>query len=210
MRIVDLTAPLHSGLAVYPGDPPVRVEPAATVERDGYAVARLALSDQCGTHVETGAHFLADGRTLAAEPLARFIGPASMVDVPCRLLTLADLAPHAAQIGARPFLLLRSGYADRVPTIEPADRARPLLDLPLLRWLLARGVRLLGLDCFDFDAAPDYAGHRLLLGAGVLIVEGLVNLGALPPVCELYVIPLRVEGTGGAPCRAFAVLPDAP
>jgi len=85
VRIVDLTAELHSGLAVYPGDPPVVVEPATTVVTHGYAVARLALSDQSGTHVETQAHFLAHGRTMAAEPLDRLIGRASVVDVPCRV-----------------------------------------------------------------------------------------------------------------------------
>ena len=45
MGPVDLTAELSTGLPVYPGDPPVTIEPAATVARDGYAVARLALSD---------------------------------------------------------------------------------------------------------------------------------------------------------------------
>jgi kynurenine formamidase len=206
MRIVDLTRPLRHGLPVYPGDPPVRVEPLATVETDGYAVARLELSDQAGTHVETQAHFLAGGRTLDAEPLARCIGPASVVDVPCGPIGVEHLAPHAAHIAARPFLLLRSGYGDRVATIDPGDPQRPRLALDALAWLVARGVRLLGIDCFDFDADPGYAGHRYLLARDVLVVEGLVNLGQLPAHCWLYVVPLLVVGTGGAPCRAFAML----
>lgn len=208
MRIVDLTRPLRHGLPVYPGDPPVRVEPVATVETDGYAVARLELGDQAGTHVETQAHFLAGGRTLDAEPLARCIGPASVVDVPCGPVGVEHLAPHAAHIAARPFLLLRSGYGDRRATIDPADSERPRVTLEALAWLVAHGVRLLGIDCFDFDADPDYAGHRYLLAHDVLIVEGLVNLGQLPTRCWLYVVPLLVVGTGGAPCRAFAVLED--
>jgi arylformamidase len=207
MRIVDLTAELYTGLPVYPGDPTVRLEPAATVAADGYAVARLELSDQAGTHVETQAHFLAGGRTLAEEPLERFIGRASVLDVTCRRLAVADLAPAAAQIARNSFLLLRSGYSARAPTIDPADDARPALPLDALRWLVARGVRLLGIDAFDFDAAADYAGHRFLLERGVLVVEGLVNLAALgQPEVQLYVVPLRLRGTGAAPCRAFAVL----
>jgi kynurenine formamidase len=70
-----------------------------------------------------------------------------------------------------------------------------------------RGIQLLGIDAFDFDADSDYAGHRFLLGCGVLVVEGLVNLRALPaPEVQLYVVPLRLRGTGAAPCRAFVVL----
>lgn len=208
MRVVDLTAELYSGLRVYPGDPAVAIMPATTVAADGYAVARLALSDQAGTHVETQAHLLADGRTLGEQPLDRFIGRASVVDVPCRTLTVADLAPAAALIQRNSFLLLRSGYADRGRPIAPLDPRRPALRLEAVEWLAQRGLRLLGIDAFDFDAAPDYAGHRLLLQHDVLIVEGLVNLAALTAAeVDLYVAPLRPRGTGAAPCRAFALLP---
>jgi kynurenine formamidase len=104
-------------------------------------------------------------------------------------------------------LLLRSRYSDGRRPIDPADSARPRLALDALEWLVGRGVRLLGIDAFDFDAAPDYAGHRLLLRHDVLIVEGLVNLAALTgPEAQVYVVPLRLRGTGAAPCRAFAVL----
>ncbi|HLH21052.1 MAG TPA: cyclase family protein [Chloroflexota bacterium] len=207
MRVVDLTAELWSGMPVYPGDPPVAIAPAATVAADGFAVARLALSDQAGTHVETQAHFLAGGRTLGDQPLDRFIGRASVVDVSCRALGVADLAPAEGRVRRNPFLLLRSGYADRGGPIAPRDRRRPMLGLESLAWLVDRGVRLLGIDAFDFDATPDYAGHRFLLERDVLIVEGLVNLGALTaPEVQLYVAPLRLRGTGAAPCRVFALL----
>jgi kynurenine formamidase len=207
MRVVDLTAALETGAPVYPDDPPVVIEPAATIAADGYAVARLALSDQAGTHVETQAHFLAGGRTLDEQPLDRFIGRASVVDVPCRALTATDLAPAEALIRRNPFLLLRSGYADRGRLIYPRDPDRPALRLDALGWLVERGLRLLGIDAFDFDAAPDYAGHRYLLEHDVLIVEGMVNLAALPaPEVDLVVAPLRLRGTGAAPCRAFAIL----
>ena len=207
MRIVDLTAELYTGFPVYPGDPAVAIEPAATVAADGYAVARLALSDQAGTHVETQAHFLAGGRTLGEEPLERLVGRASVVDVPCRLFTAADLAPAEARIARNRLLLLRSGYAARAGAVDPSDLARPRLPLDALTWLVERGVQLLAIDAFDFDADPGYAGHRFLLGRGVLVVEGLVNLDALPaPEVQLYVVPLRLRGTGAAPCRAFAVL----
>lgn len=206
MRVIDLSAELHSGLPVYPGDPPVSIEPAATVAQDGFAVARLELSDQAGTHVETQAHFLANGRTLADVPLERLIGRASIVDVPCGPITVDDLAASAARISSHSLLVLRSGYAARGGAIDPADAARPRLALPALRWLVSQGVRLLGIDAFDFDADAHHAGHRYLLAHDVLVVEGLVNLASLPNEVDLYVIPLRLRDTGGAPCRAFAIV----
>jgi arylformamidase len=195
-------------MAVYPGDPPVVVEACATVTGDGYAVARVGLSDQAGTHVETQAHFGA-GRTLGEEPLERFIGTAVVVDVPCGQVEVAHLRPYAGAVRGAELLLLRSGYGDGVEGIEPDDPRRPRLSLEAVRWIVAQGVRLLGIDCFDFDEGPAYLGHKYLFAHGVLVVEGLVNLGALGagPV-RLFVIPLKLEGTGGAPCRVFAVDAD--
>jgi arylformamidase len=197
---------IYSDMPVYPGDPPVRVEPAASVATDGYAVARLQLSDQVGTHVETQAHFLAQGRTMGEQPLERLIGRASVVDVPCRALGAADLAPAEARIARNRFLLLHSGYSTRHVTIDPTSARRPILKPSALEWLVARDIQLLGIDAFDFDSGPDYAGHRYLLERDVLIVEGLVNLAALAATeVQLYVVPLRLRGTGAAPCRVFAV-----
>jgi kynurenine formamidase len=178
---VDLSQTLRTGMAGYPGDPPVVV-------------------------TETQAHFLA-GRTLAEEPLARFIGPAAVVDVPCGPVDVAHLAPHAARVQGAPFLLLRSGYAERVAAIVPDAADRPVLTPAAVAWIAAQGATLLGIDCFDFDAGPAYAGHKTLLARGVVLVEGLVNLQALPVEgAWLFVIPLKIEGTGGAPCRAFALV----
>jgi arylformamidase len=192
-------------MAVYPGDPPVVVEACATVEADGYAVYRVGLSDQVGTHAETQAHFGA-GRTLGEEPLGRFIGRAAVVDVPCGRVEVAHLRAHEGTVRGAEFLLLRSGYGDRAEGIEPDDPGRPRLSLEAVRWVVAQGVRLLGIDCFDFDEGPEYLSHKYLFAHGVLVVEGLVNLGALGagPV-RLFVIPLKLEGTGGAPCRVFAL-----
>lgn len=206
MRIIDLTQPIRTGLPVYPGDPEVRVQPHCTLERDGYAVAALHLSDQAGTHVETQAHML-PGRTLDQEPLQRFIGGrAAVIDVPCGpirpdLLESQHVVPELAD-----FLLLRSGYADRTPAIDPADPHRPWLTPEAAHWIVdQRFFTLVGIDCFDLDHPPDYPTHHILLSAGLLIVEGLVNLHALGSLAQVFIVPIRLQGTGAAPCRAFAV-----
>ncbi len=45
--------------------------------------------------------------------------------------------------------------------------------------------------------------HRVLLAAGVCLLEGL-DLGAVEPGdYDLVALPLRIAGAGGAPARAF-------
>ena len=75
-------------------------------------------------------------------------------------------------------------------------------------WLVERGVRLVGADTLSIEPATDsYPVHRLLLGAGVVIVEGLdlraVGAGPYQLVC----LPLRVAGGDGAPARAVLIPP---
>lgn len=57
--IIDISLPIGPDTPVWPGDPPVIVEPVARV-RDGDPadVSRLTLGTHTGTHVDPPAHFL--------------------------------------------------------------------------------------------------------------------------------------------------------
>ncbi len=50
----------------------------------------------------------------------------------------------------------------------------------------------------------DFVVHRAILGAGIVLVEGLVNLGELPPRCEFFAPFFKFAGIDAAPARAFA------
>jgi len=204
MKIIDLTQDIHSGMPVYPGDPPVRITQVADLKRDGYTVFKMQLNDQIGTHVETQYHMIA-GRMLVHEGLDRCIGRARVVDVPCGRISASALAHRG---GARrcKMLLLRSGYSEAKHGINVDDDERPVLDMDAIKWIVKSGITLMGIDCFDFDQPPDYLGHKYLLKHNIIIVEGLTNLSLLTrKTVKLFVIPLRIRGVGASPCRAFAI-----
>ena len=50
--------------------------------------------------------------------------------------------------------------------------------------------------------------HRVILGAGIVIMEGLTNLGALPPRQRVpfYAPFYKIAGMEGAPARFFAMV----
>lgn len=86
------------------------------------------------------------------------------------------------------------------------------LSLEAARWLVERGVRLVGVDgpsVEAFDAPAQHPVHRTLLEAGVVVVEGLDLSGVPAGPCEVLCLPLRVEGGDGAPARVFVRLPGA-
>ncbi|MEJ5253447.1 MAG: cyclase family protein, partial [Armatimonadota bacterium] len=68
------------------------------------------------------------------------------------------------------------------------------------------GIQLVGIDYLSVEQfrAPEPRAHRTLLGAGIIIVEGL-NLRELEPGWVRFIcLPLRIEGVDGAPARAVA------
>jgi arylformamidase len=70
------------------------------------------------------------------------------------------------------------------------------------RELVDRGVRLVGVDRMSVG---DEDAHRVLLSAGVVIVEGLDLSGVEPGSYELWCLPLKLVGSDGAPARAILV-----
>lgn len=90
-----------------------------------------------------------------------------------------------------------NGFAERV-----LIKDGPGLDGRAAKGLVDRGVRLVGVDRMSVG---DEEAHRALLGAGVVVVEGLDLSGVDAGSYELYCLPLRLVGSDGAPARAILV-----
>ena len=194
--IIDISRPIGPDTPVWPGDPPVSVEPVARV-RDGDPadVSRLALGTHTGTHVDPPAHFLPGTPTVDALPLDVLIGPAVVAQFSPG--PIDGTALESTALPDRPVrLLLKTGGDAGVVTPDGA------------RWLVERGVRLVGADTLSIEPdTDDYPVHRTLLGAGVVIVEGLDLAGVRPGSYQLVCLPLRIVDGDGAPARAVLMRP---
>jgi arylformamidase len=132
-------------------------------------------------------------------------------------LTVLSMSAHTGTHIDAPLHYLADGLSvDRIPPellvgeavvvdARPVAAGRLLFRLPELTPELARevvrlGVRLVGVGSMNVGTEEV---HRLLLGAGVTVVEGL-QLGAIEPGrYELVCLPLRLAGAEGAPARAL-------
>ena len=194
--IIDISRPIGPDTPVWPGDPPVIVEPVTRV-RDGDPadVSRLALGTHTGTHVDPPAHFLPGTATVDALPLDVLIGPA----------VVAEFSPGPIDGTALEATALRDGSA-RLLLKTGADAGAVTPDGA--RWLVERGVRLVGADTLSIEPeTDDYPVHRTLLGAGVVIVEGLDLAAVGPGSYQLVCLPLRIVDGDGAPARVVLMAP---
>jgi arylformamidase len=209
MRFIDISTPIEDGMAGFPGDPSVRVERVRSLERgDAYNLSHLSLGSHTGTHVDPPLHFIPGGTSVDALDLGRLNGRCHVVQVPAsvRSIRAADLAgvPRNAER-----LLLRTSNSDRWAASPAFFPDYVALDPSAAEALAARGLRLVGLDSLSIESDPTerFPVHHRLLGAGVLILEGLRLAGVEPGEYELRLLPLRIVGGDGGPSRAVLVAP---
>ncbi|MDO8541553.1 MAG: cyclase family protein [Opitutaceae bacterium] len=207
-RFIDLTLPLVSGARG------VAVEPKFTLERDGWNAATWHLYSHAGTHMDAPAHFGAGPQTIDQQPVDRCIGPAWVVRLaPCApraLLTVAHLGATAEKFRRGENLLLHTGWSEHANDSALYRDALPRISSELAEWCVARGVNMLGVEppsVADVNNRDEVTRiHKILLGGGVTIVEGLAHLDRLAQERVLFAaLPLRLAGGDGSPVRAFAI-----
>ncbi len=199
--IYDISVPLAAGMSTYPGDPPFALDSVQRFSDSPYALSRLSLSTHTGTHVDAPSHFVRGGASVDQLPLEILLGKARVVELLERdQLDRADLEALDLRDDLRVLLktrmsgqLLKPGYhQDHVHLSEDAAL-----------YLAQAGIKLVGIDYLSVDrfGSTDFPAHRALLGAGVIVIEGLDLSEVEPGEYEMACLPLRVAGGNGAPAR---------
>ncbi|MDY0110065.1 MAG: cyclase family protein [Candidatus Krumholzibacteria bacterium] len=209
--VIDLSHSLAPGMPCYPGTEPPTFTPAFSLAEHGFVERRLTLLTHTGTHVDTPAHMLPDGKDLDAYPATYFVGRAVVLDVsaaPAGRISDTMLRPHARRLSGCDYLLLYTSWSDRWGEATYVE-GYPALTPDAARWLCDRDLRGVGIDAVSIDpaGAAAYEVHRILLERGLLIVENLTNLGTLRGREFLFAcLPLKIAGADGAPVRAVALV----
>lgn len=191
-------------MPVYPGEPQPVFEPSKQVSRgDDANVTLITFGSHTGTHIDAPRHFL-DGRESVDQlPLDALVGPALVVELPAaHEIGAADLQSLGIGEGTERLLIKTRNSLFLADDRFHADYA--YLNVEAARWLVARGVRLVAIDYLSVEKmhAERYEVHETLLGAGVVIVEGVDLRQVVPNPYFLVCLPLRIEGCDGAPARA--------
>jgi arylformamidase len=206
MRIYDISLGLSPELPVWPGDPPIVLERVSKIEEGANAnVSHFSGSVHVGTHVDAPVHFLKDGVGIEAIPLDAMIGRAYVIDLSTASVLGADVLERAGIPPRTKRVLIKTKnsqlWADGVKEFREDFVG---VDTSGAEWLARKSVQLVGVDYLS--VAPFKQGkepHTILLGAGIVIVEGLnlseVNQGRY----NLYCLPLKLLGSDGAPARAI-------
>jgi len=202
---IDISVPVRSGMVRWPGDPPVLIERAESLEEGGSCnLTLLAMPAHCGTHVDAPLHYLPGGDGVDAMPPGALIGPCRVVPIRHReSVRPEELARHRIRRGER--VLFKTRGSARYWRSDTFVEDFVYVSKEAARYLAGRGVAAVGMDYLSVGGfRKDLAEtHRILLEAGVWIIEGLNLSRVRPGRYDLVCLPLRLEGADGAPARAL-------
>lgn len=207
MRAIDLTHTIRADMPVFPGTPAPVLQPAATLETAGFRETSLTFTSHTGTHMDAPAHLLPQGPTLDAYPAERLIGRGLLLDCRGQALSPALLQGLSASLARDAFLLLHTGWWKTWDS-GAYFQGCPFLPPAMASALVALGLRGVGIDGPSVDpiSSDTLPAHRILLGAGLLILENLARLDQLTDApFTLCALPLPYPNADGAPARVIAL-----
>ncbi len=213
-RLVDLSHSVADGTVTYKGLPAPKIcdfwtrEGSADHYDDGSAfqIGRIDMVANTGTYLDTPFHRYADGDDLAKVGLERCVGLDGLLVHAPDMAADADLFQGLDIAGKA--VLVHTGWSRHWGS-EAYFGAHPFLTEAAARLLAEGGAALVGIDSYNIDDTRTRRRpvHTILLGAGVLIVEHMTNLDALPQSgFRFTAAPPKIEGMGTFPVRAFAEL----
>ena len=193
--IYDISQEIFS-CQVYPGDPaPERKELSSIEKGDSYNLTAFSMCAHNGTHIDAPFHFIKDGKTVDEICLEAFVGKAYVAehqgivsgdDAGEILKRAKEQDPEAAK------RILIKGTAE-----VSSDAAKVFASSEIL--LLGNESQTVGPE----DAPMEV--HIILLGAGVILLEGIRLESVSEGVYLLNAAPLNLSGADGSPCRAVLI-----
>lgn len=204
---IDATATLDPATTpVYQGNAPLKFEFVMDMRKgDALTLSAYSLGAHSGTHIDAPMHFVRDGASIDRVSLDALIGRARVIDIPdsVQSINAAELNRHGWRGAPRVIFRTRSALRGWMHS-STFHRDFAFVAPDAAQLLADAGVQLVGIDYLSAEqfGAPAPMTHRILLGKGIPIVEGLALEGVRPGDYDLIVLPMKVGGHEGAPARA--------
>ena len=189
--LIDISQEVFS-CRTFPGDDkPVKTQPQSIDRGD---ICNLTVFSMCahnGTHVDAPYHFINHGRTIDEMGLEPFVGDCYVArhDGDITRETAENIMREARSAAAHERILV-AGNATMT-----AEGAKVFADEGIL--LYGNESQTVG----PADAPREM--HLIMLGAGIVLLEGIELKNVSPGKYLLSAAPLDLGGCDGAPCRAY-------
>jgi arylformamidase len=203
---IDVSLTLKSNMMHWPGDPPVSIERVREMDKgDTVNLSKITMGAHSGTHVDAPIHFIKGAKGVDQILIDSLIGPARIIEIAdADTIKEKELAGHRIKKGERILLRTRNSIK-KILYRDTFSEDFVYMEKGAAEFLVTRGIKTLGVDYLSVggykENGPDV--HRMLLGAGILIIEGLDLTGALPGLYDMICLPIKILDSDGAPARVI-------
>ncbi len=219
-RIVDLSVPIGED-TLSPPSVGLQLELTSYHRGPGFwQASKIEMLLHTGSHVDFSKHVQEDGETAVDVGLERVCGKALVVDLSFveanHEICVADLEEHCPPLEEGDIVLVRTDWTEKhwgnFPTYYLES---PYCAPEAAQWLVDRGARAIGFDCFSEYCArlPDFTSedfiiHKVILENGSILMQQMTNLSQLPTSdrFDFFAPFINIRGAEGSPVRFFALV----
>jgi arylformamidase len=202
---IDVSVPVKTGMAHWPGDIDVSVERVGRIAEGAECnLSNLHMSAHTGTHMDAPLHFVDGAPSIDEMPIDATVGVARVIEIDAReAISRIDLEPFDLEPGER--IIIKTLNSARCWETEEFVKDFVYISQDGARYLVERGVRSLGVDYLSVAGffKETAETHAALLQAGIWVIEGLDLRCVEPGRYDLICLPLKLQGAEGAPARAL-------
>lgn len=193
MKIIDISQEVLS-CNVYPGDPsPKAVKLKSMEQGECCNLSQVSMCAHNGTHIDAPYHFVKDGKSVDMLSLESFVGY-------CYVIKLdGDISAFDAELAVKK--AIAAGASERIlisGNITVTEDAAKVFAESRVKLIGNEGQSVGPMD------APMKV-HQILLGADIVLLEGIVLSDVLEGKYFLSASPLNLKGFEGSPCRAYLI-----
>lgn len=202
VKLIDLTHTFGKQMPVYPGDALPELRQIAVVGKDDFTDHQLTTGMHVGTHMDAPWHMLEGGERLSEISVERFFGRGRLIDARGASKVDADRL-NGVPLQKGNVVIVMTGWGEKFRDPDYYTQY-PELSEGFAEALVRAGVSIVGMDTPSPDRPP-FRVHKILLGAGVLIIENLTNLDRLidVPQFDVIALPMKLD-TDAGPVRVVA------
>lgn len=201
---IDISVTISSGMVHWPGDPAVQVTRTQNMDKgDSANLSLITMGVHTGTHMDAPRHFFSGGKSLDKMPLCAAIGPARVLELMnTQCITAEELKRYRIKRGEKILLKTRNSSLWKSNVFQ---KDFVYISKETAEYLSHTGVSVIGVDYLSVGGYQKYGAetHKIILGAGIWIIEGLNLLGVAPGKYDLFCLPLKILDSDGAPARAI-------
>lgn len=206
-KIFDISVAIYNGMPFYPGDSGAEIKPHFQIASgDPANLSELKLGSHTGTHIDAPRHFMDGGTAVDELPLDVLVGHVRVVDLTAVESSISRQDLEGSDIGGVSRLLVKTTNSGlwKYPDFQKDYIS---FSPEAADYLVESGIRLVGIDYLSVERfKPDAPRvHHTLLGAGIVVLEGVDLSGVAAGDYDLVCLPLKIRGGDGAPARAVLI-----